>query len=149
MAWAQQLPAGSLRNQMFNNVLQIMALKEPAAAYEVYLKLDATDRRNGNVSADQIFQAWAVKDPAAALAKAGAITSQQQRSSAYSDIVGVWADTDPQAALEWANSLTNATDKKNLANTVLSTWAGNKRSHRRACVCQRSARWRAQKSGLE
>jgi len=127
-AWVQRQPDGPFRNQLLNEVLTAMSRKDPAAACGIYLGLDSASRRKGilTFAAEQIFQAWAAKDPATAIAQAAGIPTQQ-RGEVYDAIVRVWAGTDPQAALKWADAFTNANagEKNSLLGSILSIWAGN------------------------
>jgi len=109
-AWVEQLPPGRLRNDAMNSIARALAEKDPEAAFAM-LKTTRTDRNYGYGAYNDLFDAWASKDPATAAVRAGEIKNWQQRQQAYQNIARRWAEKDVAAALAWAKNLPDGRDR--------------------------------------
>jgi hypothetical protein len=141
-AWAAQLPAGYLRQQVFRTVVEILAHTDPVAALDLchetagncnwpndvavalekfpFIQPSAT---TWDTTAIFIFRQWAEQDPQASATKAAEILSCPVRQQTFVAIAETWGETAPLAALAWAGSLTNSKTKRSILTAVTGRWA--------------------------
>jgi len=101
-AWWRQLPDSRLRTDSAKTVIDALAGKNPAAAYE--FAIGASAKLQSALIPD-VFASWARTDPAAAVAQATQMEPSDLRGQAFYSVAKVWAENDPQAAQAWAESL--------------------------------------------
>ncbi len=124
VAWIEQLPLGQLRNAATGTIARALAESDPEAAFAL-LKNTRADRNSGYSAYSELFDSWAVKDPAKAAARAEEIKNWQQRLQAYQSIARRWVEADAPSALSWAKKLPDPQDRSSAMSAVLGAWAAN------------------------
>jgi hypothetical protein len=126
------LPAGALRNQVLLRAADDLARTDPAGAWKVFQTLDPQDQsyflklsfsdlaqvapaelaemaRTGRISASygmrSVMEAWAKKDPRAALAWSNAHLEGSSKNDALRSVLEQWTRTDPASARGAVESL--------------------------------------------
>jgi hypothetical protein len=146
------MPAGTLRTQTFENVLNWVSWMDPntARSWADTLKGDEKTRALQAVASSYAWEnpdagaqllaelperrgtseVWggiaalkAAKDPAAALTWAAGLDSEPNRLKAVSGIFNSWASHSPQAAAAALSGLTNANERREAAGIVAGNWA--------------------------
>lgn len=95
-SWINEIPDERLRNGAVMRMSDALADIDPKGTAEWLLQTpgEASDRR-----LDNVYETWAKKDQAGALASIAALPAGDQRTNAFSGIISSAASTDPQQAL--------------------------------------------------
>jgi len=74
LAWAQQLPAGQLRNQVLSAAVGALGATDPQAAFDLMKTAGLNNQwRYGGMHS--VFYTWAEKDPASAIKAAESLSA--------------------------------------------------------------------------
>ena len=119
------LPAGEYRQRGINDLVELLARKNPQAAFDLLKNADPNSGRiDSGHSIYQLFSTWMEIDPTTALARVAELPKTgRQTLAAYEGIVQTWSRTDPRAALDWANGLPEGSDKKTVMLDLFLEWA--------------------------
>ena len=94
---------------------------EPKSAAEIASALDKLDRQKPCEEREderlRLIEAWAAKDPKAALAYVQQNLKSDRRAQATATVINTWAKHEPKAAWKWARSL--GPEQAHHAHTVL------------------------------
>ena len=119
-AWIRQLEPGSLKNELLNEAVRTVAIKDPQGALSLVEMLPAKFRSSSYAN---VFGAWAAVDPV------GAVDASKKLGLHFLDRVAVcdaiasaWAARDPQGALQWVGSLPLGREKATAYNRILASW---------------------------
>lgn len=120
VAEVANLPKGDVRSIAVNDVLLVLADRDPEAACEL-LEREPVNSLMGQFGPNEIFRKWAKTDPVAAAARMASMP--RDRLDGTADVIAqVWAGKDPEAALQWARSL-NSGEKGSAAIQIYRVYA--------------------------
>jgi len=120
LAWAQQLPEGQVKENALLMTRYRLASQDPEAVAMQIDTLDESDSTSSLVAA--VAEAWALKDPAKALAWAGTLPGSEQ-TLAMAKVAKSWAGRDPAAAANFVAQLSAGEMQNEAARSVISSWA--------------------------
>ena len=122
MAWATSLKDG-LRGGAISSIVGSIAASDPVAASKMLadLKLEKGDDRNRVFG--QVAQAWATRDPEAALTWAGSLGDGPEKDEARRKALDSWANDNPQAAAAHLDSITDPKERDKMLSAVTGPWA--------------------------
>ncbi len=106
LAELADLPKGDMRSSASNEILLVLAGRDPAAACDL-LDRESINTFTGAFAPNEIFMKWAATDPVAAAARLATMSRDKIDGTCAVAMAAVWASKDPDAALKWAKSLRN------------------------------------------
>jgi hypothetical protein len=115
------LPQGDVRSIAANDVLLILADRDPEAACAL-LEREKIVTTMGWPGANEIFTKWAMTDPSAAAARLATMSRDKIDGTCIAGLAQVWAKKDPEAAFKWANSL-RANERAGAADQIYRVYA--------------------------
>jgi hypothetical protein len=103
MQWSQSLAAGRLRDAAITGVYRGWASQQPEAAFQDYIKNNASNAD----PAQPIFEAWAQADPVHAAEQSSKLTDPALRDQAINGVVSGWLDNggDQSMLMAWVSQL--------------------------------------------
>ena len=124
VAWAKELPKGTLRHRALDTVIQHPAMRDPATALEPAQTLGSSNRNFGGAFW-AVFNVWAAQDPQAATAWFNTLTEGPARTTAPSSFVSGLAQNSPEDAARYAALMPPGEAQNSAASIVVSSWAQN------------------------
>lgn len=121
LQWAEGLPATRARSEAFAAMARTWAHQDPEAALAYF-----ADPARGTSPAvlAQLFQQWALDDPArASAALSREIPGGPRQDMVMRSVMASWAKTDPQSALAFASQLSSSNQRADGTAIALSEWA--------------------------
>lgn len=120
--WVGAVPKQSQRTDLMREFFHSLGLKDPATAL-TFLAQYKADPNRGEDFTSNVFEAWSVHDPAAAVDAALSLPTEKSRGSGISVALGRWAKRDPQAALARVAQFPDAAMRRVHLGVVLREWA--------------------------
>lgn len=121
LAWAEQLPTGSARNEALNAVIREMALRMPARAVEYVTSMPESSLRTGLMQ--RVVGDWAGQDPASVMAWLRQLPPSEERDSLASEAGGAARRYDPVRGAQWLDLLTIPEKRSHFVQTLAGAWA--------------------------
>ncbi|MBK1829777.1 hypothetical protein JIN77_03510 [Verrucomicrobiaceae bacterium R5-34] len=120
LTWARSVPTDQ-RLGALTGVLGSIAMTDPLRAATLAMEIEPGKSRE-HVVAD-IAQAWAAKDPRAALAWVEGLENDD-RPKALNNTLAIWAQSEPQAAAEYVAKNLDEEKPHKLVKSVAEAWIG-------------------------
>jgi len=120
LAWAEQLPEGSDKQEALVTIRFQLASQDPEAAAEQVAHLAESDSTSALIAA--IAGHWAVSNPSKAIEWASTL-GESDKTLAMGNVMGVWARRDPVAAANYVSQLPGGEIQNEAARSVISSWA--------------------------
>ncbi len=130
----RKMPEGSSRNLATGLLVAHWIATDPEGALQF-----ATQNRDFDYIASDVFQQYAAGDVQAALTRAQAISDPNTRYQALRGVLSYMADSDPLAALQLATTLGNFAGNEPLSQMIYRQWAQTDPQGAAAAAAQASA----------
>ena len=120
--WVGALPKAGQRSELMLEFFHSLGMKDPVAALGFLRQHEAVPNRGEDFTYN-VFEAWSVHDPAAAVDAALNLTKKESRGSGLGIALGRWAKRDPLAALARVGQFQDAEMRRENLRIVLREWA--------------------------
>ena len=110
--WAMDLKGLQERTVAMEAILPTLAVANPEGLAALAAQPEHRVLETPEV-AQEIFSAWAMRDPAGAIAKLPTLKNPRMRERGHAAVARTWAKRDVQAAMAWAKSLPPGRDRAN------------------------------------
>lgn len=121
LAQARAIKNAAQRRGALSSIIYVIAATDPRRALAVF---QSPGSNMDSYQLQNIFNTWALNDPAEAFAAAAALKKPNDRSHALTSALQSWAAADPAAAHAAALGLPSGPARSQSLQSVLATWAG-------------------------